>query len=566
MTNKRKRGQVEVGEDLADDGDGNQCHEEILETPTKRRRGRPPGSTNKTTSRKIGYANGTVSRSPAPEPKGKPLVANRLSTPKGKGKATPQKTTPLRTPSQRALEGKKFFTPPKAKGFGDEHAPVASEDSEEEMEEGVSEGEDAEPDDDPPAASSQPTTPSKRQRKTSRRKAKSPTLPSNLPPHEQYFFQTQAKNAKTSNNTLSSLNLLSHSEYHDIVSLREDTHASSIQFLHKIHNRSFPQWRFELSQDFSICLYGYGSKRQLITDFAKYLHAYPLSPQPPKIVIVNGFSPTITLRKILITLASAIHETPASSLPMRIGTQHRETIASLVSYLDSHPPGSSIYLFIHSLDAVPLRRHPVPPLLAQLASSPHISLLATCDTPNFPLLWDNTILERYNFVFHDATTFVSYCDGGEISSVIDDVNELLGRSGRTVKGKEGVGFVLRSLPENARNLYRVLVAEILTAMAEGEDGDAGEAGLGGEEDEEGEERMATSRKGSAGDIGVDYRILYQKAVDDFICSSEMAFRTLLKEFHDHQMVVSKRNGLGGEMLSVPFRREEMETILEDLIA
>ena len=29
--------------------------------------------------------------------------------------------------------------------------------------------------------------------------------------------------------------------------------------------------------------------------------------------------------------------------------------------------------------------------------------------------------------------------------------------------------------------------------------------------------------------GIEYRMVYNKAVEEFICSSEMAFRTLLKE-------------------------------------
>ena len=124
--------------------------------------------------------------------------------------------------------------------------------------------------------------------------------------------------------------------------------------------------------------------------------------------------------------------------------------------------------------------------------------------------------------------------------MVDSVNELLGRSGRSVKGKEGVGFVLRSLPENARSLYRVLIAELLAAM-----------------DQEGGEASAEG--------GLEYKALYQKVVEEFICSNEMGFRQLLKEFYDHQMVVSKRDGTGTESLGVPFRREEMEAILEDLM-
>lgn len=65
--------------------------------------------------------------------------------------------------------------------------------------------------------------------------------------------------------------------------------------------------------------------------------------------------------------------------------------------------------------------------------------------------------------------------------------------------------MLKSLPENAKNLFRLLVTEVLLAMDD--DGvDGGE------------------------DAGVEYRMVYNKAVEEFVCSSEMAFRTLLKEY------------------------------------
>jgi origin recognition complex subunit 2 len=54
-------------------------------------------------------------------------------------------------------------------------------------------------------------------------------------------------------------------------------------------------------------------------------------------------------------------------------------------------------------------------------------------------------------------------------------------------------------------------------------------------------------------------------VEEFVCSSEVNFRTLLKEFHDHQMVESRKDAMGTERLSVPFRREELESMLEELV-
>lgn len=37
-------------------------------------------------------------------------------------------------------------------------------------------------------------------------------------------------------------------------------------------------------------------------------------------------------------------------------------------------------------------------------------------------------------------------------------------------------------------------------------------------------------------------------------------------FHDHQIIESRKDALGTELLSIPFRREELEAILEDLMS
>jgi hypothetical protein len=169
--------------------------------------------------------------------------------------------------------------------------------------------------------------------------------------------------------------------------------------------------------------------------------------------------------------------------------------------------------------------------------------------------------DTIQFLFHDATTFAPY--KAELD-VVESVNELLGRSGRRVDGRDGVGFVLRSLPEHARHLFRLLVMEQL-ALSYVDDAEQAEE----------EELQATlkSKKGAASAPkpmvsesaqGVEYRVLYHKAVNEFICTSEVAFRSLLKEFHDHQMVESRKDAMGTERLWVPFRQEELEGLAEDL--
>jgi origin recognition complex subunit 2 len=50
--------------------------------------------------------------------------------------------------------------------------------------------------------------------------------------------------------------------------------------------------------------------------------------------------------------------------------------------------------------------------------------------------------------------------------------------------------------------------------------------------------------GDAGgeEVAVEYRMVYNKAVEEFICSSEMAFRTLLKEYVSLSLSSSQYDG------------------------
>ncbi|KAK7745185.1 Origin recognition complex subunit 2 [Diatrype stigma] len=491
---------------------------------------------------------------------------NRKS--KDKNVETPLKTTPSRargtpvgeTPrwrrndrSARKKSARALIERVVAGDGSDEDEDLAREiyeSSQEEVED--SEAEEEQERDEGQEEQAEATTPSKRPRgrpkgSVSKRK-KSPTPPRDLPPHELYFAENRPGMAKTSNNTLASLKLLTHDEYFSILHDYKNPHAEDIEFLQSIHVQSFPQWAFELSQGFSVCLYGYGSKRALLNKFAQHLYDATPDHIGHKIVIANGYVRTANnnhaqlLREILSTVASAVDR--GHKLPGGAGNP-TAMLDSLRALLAAHP-GTQVTLVLNSIDAAPLRRVAgAQPVLAQLAAHPRVRLVCSADTPDFALLWDAALRASFAFAFHDCTTFAPF--GPAEADVVDDVHELLGRRARRVGGKEGVAYVLRSLPENAKNLFRLLVGEVLVAAADGGDDDGG--GVGGGDNP-----------------GIEYRMLYNKAVEEFICSSEMAFRTLLKEFHDHQIITSRKDVLGTELLSVPFSKEELESILEELMS
>lgn len=385
------------------------------------------------------------------------------------------------------------------------------------------------------------------------RNKRSPTPElTSLPAHEVYFWQNRPGAGKTSNNTLSSHILVNHDEYFTHRQAYKDPHHEEKDFLLELHESAFSQWMFELREGFNICLYGYGSKRHVIQALAE--HIYDEHDKPPKIVVVNGYNSTLHLRDILTTVASTI-------FPKNVKLPQQPAVLQqlILETLTEKPPTQPLYLLINSIDAVQLRKPSIQSTLATLAAHPNISLVATADTPNFPLLWDISLRQQFRFVFHDSTTFTSF-DAAEID-VVESVNELLGRSGRRVGGRDGIGYVLKSLPENARNLYRILVAEQLAASIDGEDF------AGGADDgmDDMETALGKRDRTSSGDGGVEYRVLYHKAREELVCSTEHQFRTLLKEFYDHQMVESRRDALGAERLLVPFRREDLEGLLEELV-
>jgi origin recognition complex subunit 2 len=251
-------------------------------------------------------------------------------------------------------------------------------------------------------------------------------------------------------------------------------------------------------------------------NFAEHIYKAQTDHINNKIVVINGYVQHLTIRDILNTVAAAVSESGA-----KLGSQPAEMLEKLISTLEEDKT-KNVTVMIHSIDGTALRRPTTQIILSRLSSHPQIHLVASADHPSFPLLWDSSLRSTFNFLFHDCTTFQPYTSEMD---VVEEVHELLGRSGRRVGGKEGVSFVLKSLPENAKNLFRVLVGEQLAAMDES----IGTGFGGADDDDDYDDNDRHTGNFGKNEPGVEYKVLYQKACEEFICSSEMSFRTLLKE-------------------------------------
>ena len=301
-----------------------------------------------------------------PEPTPKSLRKVLFSTP-----SKPVEEGEIETPT--AVRNDRSARKKSAKALQEQTVDDASDDDEEHAQDAgiakeILDDEDSEAEQEEEAeapTSSARTTASKRGRPKGRRRERTPSPPPNLPPHELYFFQNRAGGNKTSANTLPSHLLLNHENYYAQINAYKDTHEAGIKRLRQLHRRAFDQWIFELDEGFNLCLYGYGSKRELVMEFADHMYAQG-EKKAPRIVVVNGYTPGLTIRDMLTTLASVI--LPRTT---KFPAQPTALLDLLLTTLTESKPSTPIRLVIHSLDHSNLRKPttqspPRPPRLPPL--------------------------------------------------------------------------------------------------------------------------------------------------------------------------------------------------------
>ncbi|KAJ3157610.1 Origin recognition complex subunit 2 [Geranomyces michiganensis] len=331
-----------------------------------------------------------------------------------------------------------------------------------------------------------------------------------------YFATLHSSLSATSNNTLAKLPALTVSSLKQHLAHAPQKHVAQREFLETLHTSQFPQWEFESRQGFNLLFYGYGSKRRLLDRFARHLNTHGAT-----VLAVNGFSPSLTLRGILKRLSEGVlnHTGP-------VGSVH-DHLALVLSGLTS-----PITLLIHNIDAQPLRAPLAQLVLSSLAAHRNVTLLASIDHINAPLLWDNVLAARYSWVWHDVATFAPYAAETALDRTAFVGN--VGADGPAVAG--GVVHVLRALNVNARKIFAILAEHQIR------------------------------HSGGASEQGLDYSVWYRLAREGFYVANEMTFRTQMTEFKDHCIVKSRKGTDGEDVMYVPIDNAVLERILETLDA
>ncbi|KAI5952949.1 ORC2 [Candida margitis] len=360
---------------------------------------------------------------------------------------------------------------------------------------------------------------------------------------EGYFEQLHRRFRVNAKSLIAVAPHVSEREFDRAIHLSEKISENQKRKLFDLHKLLFNQWCFELSQSYNLMFYGVGSKLKVLNDFAEnYFGGWwddIFGGVPPRALVVNGYNPNVDFKAIALQVASVILPGEESIFPKHVS----ETVPFLVDQMErrrkSLPTGKilkpKLLMVVHNLDGEAFRTDKIQGLFAQLMSIPEIWVVSSIDHINAPLLWDSSKSKSMNLIWHDLTTYHTY----SIETSFKDVLSM-GKSKQYI-GSLGAKFVLRSLTDNHRHLYKILLADQLSNMEDA----ASSKGLG--------------LKGSV-KFGVDLKSLYHQCLDEFIVSNEVTFRTFLKEYVDHKMCQLVKDSSGLEKTFIPFTFGEIHEL------
>ena len=320
------------------------------------------------------------------------------------------------------------------------------------------------------------------------------------------YFTAHSKANKTSNHTLSKLarpamDAKTVKDLTTIARFKEDREA----LLEEYQSR-FQYWLTQISNGFNILLCGVGSKRSLLESFCKQVLSKSCH------LVVKGYFPGLSIKQVLSQISEEILLHSGS---FKSDVEHALFILDSLD-VKKHKTGKAqeIFLVIHNIDGASLRDENSQNCLSILAQSSSIHILASMDHINAVLMWDQTKLGHFRWVWHGTTTYEPYTE--ELSYE----NSLLVQRSETV-GLSSLVHIMEALTSNARGIFSLLA------------------------------RHHLERSSSEGPyLGMPFKECYRKCKDKFLVNSDLALRTQLIEFRDHKLIKSSTGPDGVEYLVI----------------
>ncbi|KAK8688864.1 hypothetical protein V6N13_087602 [Hibiscus sabdariffa] len=240
---------------------------------------------------------------------------------------------------------------------------------------------------------------------------------------------------------LGDINVVDEQELREASANIEPKHQNNIAALVNSYKSLYSKWVFDLRCWFGLLMYGFGSKKLLIEDFASTaLTEY-------SVVVI------IALAEILLEQLKSKRKLPSGSLPNFRQSFSSRSIDDLFVFLDRpemDENDSFICVVVNNNDGPGLRESETQQYLGRLASCSSIRVVASIDHVNAPLLWDEKMVHtQFNWCWYHVPTFLPYKVEGLFIPMI------LAHGSSNQSAKTAV-IVLQSLTPNAQSVFRIL--------------------------------------------------------------------------------------------------------------
>lgn len=366
------------------------------------------------------------------------------------------------------------------------------------------------------------------------------------------YFEAHKGAVTTSNFTLSSLSVSAPEELHQALSsfrqrdpLREVQDAQSLDF------QSRHSWfEYLLNAGNSLLIYGLGSKRSLLDDFATELTS------TSDVVVIHGYNPTSNLRSILTQIATELFGLRSFSKrslldyvdAIREQIEHKQTQKPKQFSKTSRQRGAKtsnkkcnplipsntfdlspnvLSIVVHNIDGPSLRTADAQLALSRLASIQGVRLIASIDHVNAALLWDASACAGFSWMWVPCHTLQPY----EAETFF--APRPLGRGG-VERRVEGAVAMLNSLTKNARNAFR----ELVIRQMDGSD--------------------------SAASAKTTFNDLFEALKEAFIVSDPEALRGILNELQTHDLLQTRTRPDASQLLWIPLPDSQLEDVLNEI--
>ncbi|PWZ20638.1 Origin of replication complex subunit 2 [Zea mays] len=337
------------------------------------------------------------------------------------------------------------------------------------------------------------------------------------------------KRARAAAGKLSDLNLVDEQVLRASLAQIPPKHKEEVESLTRSYKDQYRNWLFELRCGFGLLMYGFGSKKQLLEDFAS------TTLTNFTVVVINGYLPAVNLKQVIATIAEMFWDQTKAKRRKRAGTrsqlsqqfpsQSTEGIISFLMKQTSDDVDDHVCLLIHNIDGPALRDTESQQCLAQISCCPQIRVVASIDHVNAPLLWDKKMVHKqFKWSWYHVPTFAPYKVEGVFYPLI------LASGGHAQTTKTAL-VVLQSLTPNAQSVFRVLA----------------EYQLANEKEE-----------------GMPVSSLYTKCRERFLVSSQVTLNAHLTEFKDHDLVKTRKHSDGQDCLRIPLVSDALEKLLQEL--